>query len=265
MSRFQRILGPSQFESRLPWGPVMAVLLVALITVVLSLADLLANWFDLLPRPPRTITRNPDGITTISIPVPYVHVSKLLEIPLLLLAASRLRVNPLDALALRWPARPGRTLLVVGALLALEYGLRVIVAVGFAIYWFLWVGGPAALSSAREFRGPQHSRRSAHRYHHSRPGGADLSRHASAVSDQDSARLLGRGGCDLPAFRCHPRPVRRRRGRVDTSATRLFHRHGARPGAAPNREFVGANSFAFDRECDWSRLFPLPWVGTPSC
>jgi len=134
----QRILGPSQLESRLPWGPVMAVVLVLAIMAVASLAAWLALRTGLIYQPPPTKIVNPDGSFQISIPMPSVVPAHLLQIPLLLLAASRLRVNPLDALALRLPTSLGRALLIFVALLALEYVLRFAVAVVFAVVMSVW-------------------------------------------------------------------------------------------------------------------------------
>jgi membrane protease YdiL (CAAX protease family) len=134
----ERILGPSQLESRLPWGPVMAVVLVLAIMAVASSVGWLAERTGLIYQPPATKIVNPDGSFQISIPVPTVAHLHLLQIPLLLLAASRLRVNPLDALALRLPTRLGRTLLIFVALLALEYVLKFAEAVVFAVVISVW-------------------------------------------------------------------------------------------------------------------------------
>ncbi len=81
----------------------------------------LFGWVNL------TTTVNPDGSTTITALYPFQATSLvqyLVGIPLLLLAASRLRTSPLDALALRLPTRLGWALLIVVALVALEYVLR---------------------------------------------------------------------------------------------------------------------------------------------
>lgn len=133
----QRLLGPSQLESRLPWGPIMAAVLVLAVMGVASLADWLANQAGLIYRPPPTKIVNPDGSFQISMPIPFVAYSHLLQMPLILLAASRLTVNPLDALALWLPTRLGRTLLIFIALLALEYVLKFAVAVAFVVVWSL--------------------------------------------------------------------------------------------------------------------------------
>lgn len=144
----QSILGPSQFESRLPWGPFMAlVLTVAVIGMALVASDLAAR-IGLLQMINVTTVVNLDGTTTITGQSSLQRaqlVQYLVGIPLLLLAASRLRTNPLDALALRLPTRLGRALLIVVALLVLEYALRF----AQAALWDLWA---AAGGTSRQLR-----------------------------------------------------------------------------------------------------------------
>jgi membrane protease YdiL (CAAX protease family) len=115
----------------------MAFLLTAAAIVVAFMAVPLAQLIGLIGLLPPVKTVNPDGTIIIEMAVPLQRktlVEYLVLIPLLLLAASRLRVNPLDALALRLPARPWRALLVIVALLVLVYVLRF----GEHAFWLVW-------------------------------------------------------------------------------------------------------------------------------
>jgi membrane protease YdiL (CAAX protease family) len=116
----------------------MAVGLVLAVVAVTSLAGWLADRAGLFYQPPPTTVINPDGSFTVKISAPSFVPVHLLQIPLLIVAASRFRVNPLDALALRLPIRLGRALAIFVALLALEYGLRLAIAVVFAFVISVW-------------------------------------------------------------------------------------------------------------------------------
>jgi membrane protease YdiL (CAAX protease family) len=105
----------------------MALVLTAAIIVVAHLAGYLAMTVGLVKWVNVTNTVNPDGGTTVTMQFPFQSVSLVqysVGIPLLLLTASRLNTSPLDALALRLPKRLGWALLIVIALVALEYVLR---------------------------------------------------------------------------------------------------------------------------------------------
>ncbi len=127
MRSVSSVLSPPPFESRLPWGPIMALVLTAAVVVVALQAGSLAMRFGLIKWIYLPTTVNPDGSTTITALFPFQATSLVqysVGIPLLLLAASRLNTNPLDALALRLPKRLGWALLIVVALVALEYAIR---------------------------------------------------------------------------------------------------------------------------------------------
>jgi membrane protease YdiL (CAAX protease family) len=109
----------------------------AAIMVVAVQAGRLAPHVGLTGPVTSTKIDNGDGSFTLILRYPALEmgiVACLVAIPLLLLAASRLKVNPLDALALRLPSRPGRVLLILVVLLLLEYGLRA----GQVAFWTVW-------------------------------------------------------------------------------------------------------------------------------
>ena len=124
MNYLSSILAPPRFKSRLPWGPIMALVLAVVIIGVALQAGSLAMRIGLIQWVNPTTTVEPDGRTLITMQYPFEATSLvqyLVGIPLLLLAASRLHTSPLDALALRLPTRLGWALLIVVALVALEY------------------------------------------------------------------------------------------------------------------------------------------------